>query len=261
MPISASIFSGVTAMKAFSKGVETISANIANANTTGYKSATVSFSTLMNDSIKNSQGSLSVTGVKTDLAVSGEGFFRVLKTDDNSEYATRAGDFHLDEDGYLVNSSGYQVQGLTGGAVGAAPAAVGSIRVSQTPPAGAELLSFAFDKKGNFTETYSNGTTAVTNRVLLQRYSNPTALKLEGANMFTNFENAAPVGGLALTALGNAPGGVGNGTIEPETLELSNVDLTSEFASLINAQRSLQASSRIVTVSDSMVEDTVNLKR
>jgi flagellar hook protein FlgE len=261
MPISASIFSGVTAMKAFSKGVETISANIANANTTGYKSATVSFSSLMNDSIKNSQGSLSVTGVKTDLAVSGEGFFRVLKTDDNSEYATRAGDFHLDEDGYLVNSSGYQVQGLTGGAVGAAPAAVGSIRVSQTPPAGAELLSFAFDKKGNFTETYSNGTTAVTNRVLLQRYSNPTSLKLEGANMFTNFENAAPVGGLALTALGNAPGGVGNGTIEPETLELSNVDLTSEFASLINAQRSLQASSRIVTVSDSMVEDTVNLKR
>jgi len=66
---------------------------------------------------------------------------------------------------------------------------------------------------------------------------------------------------VALTALGNAPGGVGNGTIEPETLELSNVDLTSEFASLINAQRSLQASSRIVTVSDSMVEETVNLKR
>lgn len=261
MPISASIYSGVTAMKAFSKGVETISANIANANTTGYKSATVSFSSLMNDSIKNSQGSLSVTGVKTDLAVSGEGFFRVLKTDDSSEYATRAGDFHFDEEGYLVNSSGYQVQGLTGGAGTTLPTTVGSIRVSQTPPTGAELLSFAFDKKGNLTETYSDGSTAVTNRVLVQRYSNPTALKLDGANMFTNFENAAPVGGATLTALGNAPGGVGNGTIEPETLELSNVDLTNEFAALINAQRSLQASSRIVTVSDSMVEDTVNLKR
>ena len=261
MPVSNSIYTGVTAMKAFSKGVETISANIANANTTGYKSATVSFSALMDDSLKTSQGSLSITGVKTDLAVSGEGFFRLLKTDDNAEFATRAGDFHLDDEGYLVNSSGYQVQGLTGGAVGAAPAAVGSIRVSQTPPAGAQLLSFAFDKKGNFTETYSNGAIAVTNRVLLQRYSNPTALKLNGGNMFTNFQNAAPVGGLALTALANSPGGVGNGTIEPETLELSNVDLTSEFASLISAQRSLQASSRIVTVSDSMVEETVNLKR
>ena len=261
MPISASIQSGVTAMKAFSKGVETISANIANANTTGFKSKTVSFSAMMDDSIKNSQGSLSVTGVKTDLAVSGEGFFRVLKTDDNSQYVTRAGDFHIDAEGYLVNSSNYRVQGLTGGAAGAAPAAVGSIRVSQTPPAGAELLSFAFDKKGNFSETYSNGTTVVTNRVLLQRFSNPTALKLEGANMFTNFENAAPVGGLALNGLANLPGGVGNGTIEPEALELSNVDLTNEFATLINAQRSLQASSRIVTVSDSMVEDTVNLKR
>ena len=261
MPISAAIQSGVTAMKAFSKGVETISSNIANANTTGFKSKTVSFSAMMEDSIKNSQGSLSVTGVKTDLAVSGEGFFRVLKTDDNSQYVTRAGDFHLDAEGYLVNSSNYQVQGLTGGAAGAAPAAVGSIRISQTPPAGAELLSFAFDKKGNFSETYSDGTTAVTNRVLLQRFSNPTALKLEGANMFTNFENAAPVGGLALNGLTNLPGGVGNGTIETETLELSNVDLTNEFATLINAQRSLQASSRIVTVSDSMVEDTVNLKR
>ncbi len=261
MPISAAIQSGVTAMKAFSKGVETISSNIANANTTGFKSKTVSFSAMMEDSIKNSQGSLSVTGVKTDLAVSGEGFFRVLKTDDNSQYVTRAGDFHLDAEGYLVNSSNYQVQGLTGGAAGAAPAAVGSIRISQTPPAGAELLSFAFDKKGNFSETYSDGTTAVTSRVLLQRFSNPTALKLEGANMFTNFENAAPVGGLALNGLTNLPGGVGNGTIETETLELSNVDLTNEFATLINAQRSLQASSRIVTVSDSMVEDTVNLKR
>ena len=248
MPVSTSIFTGVTAMKAFSRGVETISANIANANTTGYKTSTVSFSAVMDDSIKVSQGSLSITGVKTDLAVSGDGFFRLLKTDDGSQYATRAGDFHLDEAGYLVNSSGYQVQGLTGGAAGTAPAA-------------AQLLSFAFDKKGNFTETYSNGAIAVTNRVLLQRYSNPTALKLNGGNMFTNFQNAAPVGGLALTALANSPGGVGNGTIEPETLELSNVDLTSEFASLISAQRSLQASSRIVTVSDSMVEETVNLKR
>ncbi|MEI6052405.1 MAG: flagellar basal body rod C-terminal domain-containing protein, partial [Opitutaceae bacterium] len=62
-------------------------------------------------------------------------------------------------------------------------------------------------------------------------------------------------------ALSNTPGGVGNGTIEPATLELSNVDLTNEFASLINAQRSLQASSRIVTVSDTMVDDTINLKR
>ena len=261
MPISAAIQSGVTAMKDFSRGVETISANIANANTTGYKTKTVSFSSFVNDSIRNSQGSIAVTGVKTDLAVSGEGFFRVLKTDDNSQYVTRAGDFHLDAEGYLVNSSKFRVQGLTGGGAGAAPAAIGSIRVSQTPPAGAVLLSFAFDKRGNFTETYSDGTTAVTNRVLLQRFSNPTALKLEGSNMFTNFENAAPVGGLELNAVTNLPGGVGNGTIEPEALELSNVDLTTEFATLINAQRSLQASSRIVTVSDSMVEETVNLKR
>lgn len=261
MPISAAIYSGTVAMKAFSKGVETISNNIANTNTTGFKSSSIAFSSLMQDSIRNTQGSLSLTGVKTDLAITGEGFFRVLNTDDNSEYATRAGDFNFDKDGYLINSSGFRVQGLTGGGPGTPPATIGSIRINQTPPAGAELLSFAFDKQGFLTETYSNGTTAVTNGILIQRYSNPTALKPDRANMFTNFDKAAPVGGVALTAKGNAPGGIGNGTIEPETLELSNVDLTSEFAALINAQRSLQASARIVTVSDSMVDDTVNLKR
>jgi len=262
MPISTSINSGTTAMQSFERGVQTISDNIANANTTGFKSTNVAFTKLLvPGAIKNSQGSISVTGVSTDLAVNGEGFFRVLKTDDNSEYATRSGDFFFDEQGFLVNPTGLRVQGLTGGTGTTAPGTVGSIRLSQNPPANAQLLSFAFDKQGMLTETYSDGSKVVTNQVLLQRYSNPTALRLTGTNLFTNYENAAPVGGVALTAQNNKPGSIGIGTIEPSSLELSNVDLTQEFASLINAQRSLQASARVVTVSDSMVEDTVNLKR
>jgi flagellar hook protein FlgE len=261
MPISAAIYAGVTAMKNFTKGVETISGNIANVNTTGFKSSTVNFSSVLGDTIKDSQGSLSVTGSKTDLAVSGEGYFRVLKTEDNSQFASRAGNFHFDEKGYLVNAYGYQVQGLIGGTGATLPTTLGSIRLNQNPPAGAQLLGYEFDKKGALIETYSDGSKSVTNQVLLQRYSNPSALKLNGSNLFTNFEKAAPVGGVALTAAANTPGSVGVGTIEPESLELSNVDLTTEFASLINAQRALQASARIVTVSDTMVEDTVNLKR
>ena len=53
----------------------------------------------------------------------------------------------------------------------------------------------------------------------------------------------------------------GFGTMESGTLELSNVDLTEEFANMITAQRSFQASSRVVTMSDSVLEEIVNLKR
>jgi flagellar hook protein FlgE len=73
--------------------------------------------------------------------------------------------------------------------------------------------------------------------------------------------NAGPVGGLALSATGNLPGEGGLGTVEAGTLELSNVDLTEQFANMITTQRSFQASSRIVTVSDQVLEEVVNLKR
>jgi len=66
---------------------------------------------------------------------------------------------------------------------------------------------------------------------------------------------------VALSAANNGPGENGLGTIESGTLELSNVDLTEQFANMITTQRSFQASARLVTVSDSVLDDIVNLKR
>jgi len=82
-----------------------------------------------------------------------------------------------------------------------------------------------------------------------------------GDNLFAGLIAAGPLGGLALSATNNKPGGAGLGSIESGTLELSNVDLTEQFADMITAQRSFQASSRIVTISDSVLEEIVNLKR
>jgi flagellar hook protein FlgE len=59
----------------------------------------------------------------------------------------------------------------------------------------------------------------------------------------------------------NAPGGNGLGIIQSGTIELSNVDLTEQFSDLITTQRSFQAGSRLITVSDTILEDIVNLKR
>jgi flagellar hook protein FlgE len=282
MSLIGTLTSGVSALKSFTKDLEVIGNNIANVNTTAYKGSTTSFEDSFSNTMRSSapssattsnvsaiqvgsgvqigaiqarftQGSLSSTGVSTDLGVSGSGFFQVVNPADGSTFATRAGDFRFDDQGYLVTTSGYRVQGLNNGSVG-------DIKLG-TPPAGAQLKSFSFDGQGKLVEYYSDGTNAGTNQVLLQSFRDPSALQRAGDNLFTGFTAAGPVGGATLSAGNNAPGSNGLGKIESGTLELSNVDLTEQFANMIAAQRSFQASSRVVTVSDSVLEEIVNLKR
>lgn len=285
MSLIGTLTSGVSALRSFTKGLEVIGNNIANVNTVAYKSSQASFSDSFSNTLRSSapstasssnisatqvgtgvklskinarftQGALTTTGVTTDLGISGSGFFRVKNPVDSADYATRAGDFRIDDRGYLVTNQGYRVQGFNTEA-----AAVGDVRLDQTPPAGTQLASISIDRAGNLIEFYSDGTSATSNRIFLQNFSDPTALTKEGDNLYSSLSAAGPVGGLALTVANNVPGTNGLGAIESGTLELSNVDLTDEFAKMITAQRSFQASSRLVTVSDSVLEDIVNLKR
>jgi flagellar hook protein FlgE len=290
MSLIGTLGSGVSALRSFMKGLEVIGNNIANVNTTGYKSSSAqyvdSFSNILQRSAPSSnptsnsssitvgtgvqlgairtnftQGSLETTGMGSDLGISGEGYFHVKNPVDGTEYATRDGSFRWDDQGNLVNSQGYRVQGLTG--VGLAT--VGDIKLG-TPPVGTQLQSVTIDKGGNVVEFYSDGTSATKNQVQLQKFIDQTALVKEGNNLFSGLIAAGPVGAAAgssaLQAGGvNAPGSNGLGAIQSGTLELSNVDLTEQFASLITTQRSFQAGSRLITVSDTVLDDIVNLKR
>lgn len=289
MSLIGTLTSGVSAMRSFTKGLEVIGNNIANVNTTGYKASTASFSDSFSNTLKGSspsngtssntsavqvgtgvqvtgiaarftQGALTTTGSVTDLGISGSGFFIVENPASGAQFATRAGNFRTDDQGYLVSAQGYRVQGLTGGSSGVAPSALGDILIGATPPAGETLKSFAIDNQGNVTEFYSDGSSAVTNRVLLQNYNDLSALQKEGDNLFSGFNAAGIIGSDPMDAT-NGAGEGGLGTIQSGTLELSNVDLTEEFANMITVQRSFQASSRLVTVSDTVLEDIVNLKR
>jgi flagellar hook protein FlgE len=291
MSLIGTLTSGVSALKSFTKGLEVIGNNIANVNTVAFKGSSANYQDSFSNTLRASaastatspnqsaiqvgtgvkissinanmnQGALSTTGLSTDLGISGNGFFVVKNTVDNSEYATRAGDFRIDDQGFLVTSKGFRVQGLTGGVSGTPPAALGDI-VLGTPPIGTQLKSSSIDSTGNFVEFYSDGTSAVTNKILLQNFIDPTALQRTGDNLFTNFLAAGPVSGSATLSTGGAnnPGTNGLGSIQAGVLELSNVDLTEQFANMITVQRSFQANSRIVTVSDSILEEVVNLKR
>ncbi|MEI6106384.1 MAG: flagellar basal body rod C-terminal domain-containing protein, partial [Opitutae bacterium] len=187
--------------------------------------------------------------------------FHVKNSVDNTEYATRDGSFRWDDQGYLVTSQGLRAQGLTGVGFGA----VGDIKLG-TPPVGSQLQSVSIDKGGNVVEFYSDGTSATNNQVQLQKFTDQSALVKEGNNLFSGLLAAGPIGaavGSSAFKIGgtNAPGSNGLGRIQSGTVELSNVDLTEQFSSLITTQRSFQAGSRLITVSDSVLEDIVNLKR
>lgn len=285
MALIGTLTSGVSALRTFSKGLEVIGNNIANINTTGYKSSQATFADSFSNTLRASspssgttssissmqvgtgvqlssiqttftQGALNSTGNVTDLGISGKGFFIVKDATSSTQYATRDGQFRVDDNGYLVTSGGLRVQGLTGAGL----ATVGDVQIGASLPAGTQLQSISFDTAGNLVEFYSDGTSATTNQLQLQNFNDPTALMREGNNLFTGLAAAGPVGGGVLAG-SNDPGSSGLGTVQSGTLESSNVDLTDQFSQLITTQRSFQAGSRLITVSDTVLEDIVNLKR
>ena len=282
MSLIGTLTSGVSALRTFSKGLEVIGNNIANINTTGYKSSNATFADSFSNTLRASapssgttssqsaiqvgtgvqlssiqtnysQGSLNSTGNVTDLGISGKGFFIVQNATSGMQYATRDGQFRPDDNGFLITTGGLRLQGMMGGAVG-------DMQIGASVPVGAELQSVSFDTAGNMIESYSDGTSATTGRVQLQSFNDPSALMRDGANLYTGIAVAGPIGG-GILAGSNDPGSAGLGLIQSGTLESSNVDLTDQFSQLITTQRSFQAGSRLITVSDSILEDIVNLKR
>ncbi|MBU6182750.1 MAG: flagellar hook-basal body complex protein [Verrucomicrobia bacterium] len=283
MALLNSFNSGVAGIKTFSKSLEVIGDNIANVNSTGFKGSRVTnqdnFSLTMRQSTSSAaggggggggggignnamqvgtgssvaainqqftQGALSTTGSPSDLGITGSGFFVVIDPSNTDAtagtYVTRAGNFYVDDQGFLVTNQGYRVQG-DGGDI--------QLSLKGSNP---QMLSYAISKTGEVKEYYSDGTSQVVNKIVLQDFQNPNGLMRAGDNLFTNLEAAGPI----------APAQAGTnglGQVIQGTLELSNVDLTQQFSDLIVAQRAFQANSRVITVSDSVMDEIVNLKR
>ena len=264
MALLNSFNSGVSAVKTFGKSLEVIGDNIANVNSTGFKGSRVTnqdnFSqTLQEASVSTTgtssnatqigsgtsvasisqqftQGILSTTGSPTDLGISGKGFFEVKDSTGNLFY-TRAGDFRLDANGNLLTNGGLNVQDKAGA------------NVAITTPA--TVASFKVNKDGSIDVARLDGTvTKGISTIGLFSFANPNGLKREGDNLLSNFTT---------TAGAKEPNATSD--IIQGTLELSNVDLTQQFSDLIVAQRAFQAGSRVITVSDSVMEEIVNLKR
>lgn len=279
-----SLSTGTSGLNQFQKRLGVIGNNIANSNTTGFKSARTEFADTFSQTLQAggagvssmqvgtgvataaitnlfTQGNVTGTEVPTDLAISGDGFFVVNDPGGSGEYVTRAGDFHVDIDGFLLTNGGLRVQGYSDSGLSTR----GDLQINATgAPATADptatLTGYNIDREGKINVSLSDGTSFVRGQVLLQRFLDPQALLKSGENLYTNIGAAGPLGG-STSPQTEAPRTNRLGSIQSGALEMSNVDLAHEFTDLITTQRGFQANARIITTSDEVLQELVNLKR
>jgi flagellar hook protein FlgE len=267
--------SGVSALDQYQQDLNVIGNNIANVDTVGFKSANVEFANALSQTIGDNaagvmqvgtgvvtgsitnqftQGSITNTGVQTNMAVNGNGFFLVKDPSTGEEYVTRDGDFSVDTNGYLVTSTGMRVQGYTD----STDTAIGDIQITNAGAPGGDtsaIQSYSFDSSGNLNILLADGTQYTGGQILLQNFSAPTQLSSVGNNLYTGLANAGPL----TTAV--APGSNGLGSLQTSALEMSNVDLAGQLTSLITTQRAYEANTKVITTSDQILQDMVNLVR
>jgi flagellar basal-body rod protein FlgG len=253
-----------TGMLAQQLNVETISNNIANLNTTGFKRQRAEFQDLLYQSQRRvgsassdqgtivpagvqvgigvkaaavyritEQGNLTNTSNPLDVAIQGHGFFQVKQPDGTTAY-TRAGSFQLSPTGEIVTTDGLVVSpGLT------VPSATTSLTINASGQVLAQI----------------SGQTAqqTVGQLELANFPNEAGLQNIGNNMLTE----TPASGTPTTG---AAASVGFGSIQQGFLETSNVNVVNEITNLITAQRAYEMNSKVITVSDQMSSSLNNFR-
>jgi flagellar basal-body rod protein FlgG len=255
--------SAASGMMAQELNIEVIANNIANMRTTGYKRQRAEFQDMLYQHVRRigtqtstqgnilpvgvdlgsgvktvgtprimTQGSLTQTGGDLDVAIRGEGFFKIQLPDSTFAY-TRDGSFQMDAQGRIVTAQGNVVSpGLTvpQNATGLTINAQG--QVSVTP-------------QGTSTPT-------VLGQLTLTRFVNQAGLLATGDNMFTE----TPASGTPQDGLANIDGA---GDIQQGNLEQANVEAVTEISDLIAAQRAYEMNAKVITAADQMLSATSNL--
>ncbi|WP_439409458.1 flagellar basal-body rod protein FlgG [Bradyrhizobium sp. DASA03076] len=259
------LHTAATGMAAQELNVQVISNNIANLRTTGFKKQTAAFEDLIYEHVRRvgaqasdqgtilpvgvdigggvktvgtprsmTQGTLSQTGNDLDLAISGEGFFKILMPDGTFQY-TRDGTFQMDNQGRVVTAGGNPVQPTI------------------TIPNNASGITV--NEQGQVTVTLpGSSTNTVLGQIGLTRFINKAGLQPVGSNQF-----------IETTSSGTPQDGIANsegyGKITQGSLEQANVDVVSEMSDLIAAQRAYEMNAKVISAADQMMQSTTALFR
>jgi flagellar basal-body rod protein FlgG len=257
-----SLYSAATGMEAQQLNLNTIANNLANVNTPGFKRSKIEFQDLLYQKPRASgsdsgggnlvptgvevgngsrvastskvftQGQLSNTGEKLDIAIQGDGFFEVQRADGTVGF-TRDGTFKMNAQGQVVTVDGLPV--LSG---------------FQPIPAGTSSISIS--ENGQVTLQGPTGTQSFS--LTLARFGNPAGLRSLGGNLY---EETAASGTPEVGKVGEQ--GFGR-TIQGYT-EASNVNIVEEMVNLIVAQRAYEINSKSIQTSDEMLQNIANMKR
>ena len=259
-----SMYSAATGMEAQQLYMDTISHNLANVNTTGYKRSKIEFQDLMYQTlkepgIKNSEGEMAPSGIEVglgvkpgatqrifeqgslnqtsnamDVAIQGEGFYQVTMPDGSMSY-TRDGSFKKAADGTIVTTEGYPI----------AP----QISI----PDGADQLGISPTGKVSAVLPGKDTSTEI-GQIEMARFVNPAGLRALGNNLY----GVSDASGEPIV---ETPGENGVGTLSQGYSEASNVQMVEEMVNMITAQRAYEIVSKSIQVSDEMLQVANNLKR
>jgi flagellar basal-body rod protein FlgG len=263
-----SLWTGASGMIGQQANIDTISNNLANVNTHGYKKQRADFEDLIYQTVKVagtpatedtvvpvgvqmghgvkladtqrifSQGSLQQTEEPTDMAITGEGFFKIQMYDGSMAY-TRNGNFKIDETGRMVTSNGYWL----------IPDVIMPEMFLR------DTVVITKDGRISVKVPYEGEVVEVdVGRIELYRFPNPVGLTALGENLFKTTQASGD-------AIAGRPGYEGMGTIQHKFLEMSNVAIVQEMVNLIVAQRAYEFNSRAIQTSDNMLGTATTLKR
>lgn len=295
MSLTSTMFTGVTGLLNQAEGMNVIGNNISNVNTLGFKGSRMLFSDVLSTSVGGSsigqlghgvqiqkidtmfsQSSMETTSIPTDVAIQGDNFFAVAKPgtvaaaaiSSNDAYYTRAGAFRLDSNNALITPDNYNVLDSAAMPIVFTPTYVSGAntldfqKVTGVNAQGAISLLYS-DALGNSSTVYYNGNGAApvagTPTVFLgtAKIPNPAGMEKVGGTLFR--QTGAIIGGSGTPVISSQ-----NGSTEKvigNNLELSNVDMATEFVKMILTQRAYSANSKTITTSDEMTQEVLNLKR
>lgn len=281
MSFSGIFAAGISGVTALSQSLEAVSSNIANSQTEGYKRIRTDFSDLIPADVSNlsetigtgvvgrgvtanssvfvgEQGGVTRTSTPTNIAVTGQGLFVVAEqatANDDSFLFTRAGDFTANNEGDLINSAGYFLQGVAISAAGTASIGedlngLQTVNVNRVPPNTSNLgalVDVRIDDDGIVSGSYTNGEIHALFQIPLALFRNLQGL--ENAES-TAFRNTAASGDARLSIAGENSAGL----IENSAIEISTVDIGQEFSTLIETQRAYSTNARLISVADELLQ-------
>jgi flagellar basal-body rod protein FlgG len=259
-----SLWTAASGMKSQSLNIDVISNNLANVNTTGFKTSRADFQDLLYETLRQAGTSSSETtdvpaGIQIghgsrpvaahkifttgdfqqtknelDMAIEGDGFFQILQPNGDVAY-TRDGAFKMDRDGRIVTSDGFVLD------------------PEITIPSDSISLSIGLDGTVSVLQAGASTPTEI-GTISLARFVNPAGLHSIGRNLYlpTNASGDAIVG---------TAGEDGLGALAQGFLEMSNVSVVDEMVKMITAQRAYEINSKTIQAADDMLQQANNVKR